>query len=101
MKVISFILLICFISSRFLKLPEIKRPLEKFVSMADVSSSQNYDETKVKLIETSFDMTYSSSLHFKYSNSPVAPRTDGGYYIAFADTYKYLHVLSYDKTDKL
>jgi hypothetical protein len=101
MKVISFILLICFISSRFLKLPEIKRPLEKFVSMADVSSSQDYDETKVKLIETSFDMTYSSSLHFKYSNSPVAPRTDGGYYIAFADTYKYLHVLSYDKNDKL
>ena len=48
-------------------------------------------------------MTYTNSLHFKYSNSPVAPRTDGGYYIAFTDTStsKYLHVLSYDKNDKL
>ena len=103
MKAISFILLICYINliSGFLKFPEMKRPLEKFVSMADVSSSQEYDDTKVKLIETNFDMAYSSSLHFQHSNCPVAPRTDGGYYIAFTDTSKYLHVLSYDKTDKL
>ena len=71
--------------------------------MATVSSSQDYDDTKVKVIETSFNMTYTKSLHFEYSNSPVAPRTDGGYYIAFTDTStsKYLHVLSYDKNDKL
>ena len=101
MKLVYFILLICIINSRFLNFPERIRPLEKFVSLADVSSSQDYDDTKVKLIETNFDMTYISSLHFKYSNAPVAPRTDGGYYVAFADTNKYLHVLSYDKNDKL
>ena len=101
MKVVYFILLICIINSRFLKSPERIRPLEKFVSLADVSSSQDYDDTKVKLIETNFNMTYVNSLHFKYSNAPVAPRTDGGYYVAFQDTNKYLHVLSYDKNDKL
>ena len=69
--------------------------------MASVSSSQTYDDSKVKLIETPFEMTYSSILHFVNSNSPVAPRSDGGYYIAFTDTKKYLHVLSYDKDDHL
>ena len=69
--------------------------------MATVSSTQNYDDTKVKLIETNFNMSYSAKLHFEHSNSPVAPRTDGGYYIAFTDTSKYLHVLSYNKDDKL
>ena len=103
MKAITFILLICYINliSGFLKFPDRNGPSEKFVSMATVSSSQDYDDTKVKLIETSFDMQYSSQLHFQWSNSPVAPRTDGGYYIAFTDKNNYLHVLSYDKNDKL
>ena len=69
--------------------------------MASVPSSQTYDDSKVKLIETPFEMTYSNSLHFVKSNSPVSPRSDGGYYIAFTDTKKYLHVLSYDKDDHL
>ena len=62
MKLISFIFLICYINLifGFLKFPERKWPLEKFVSMADISSSQDYDDTKVKLIETNFDMLYSS-----------------------------------------
>ena len=69
--------------------------------MASISSAQEYDDSKVKLIETTFDMLYSNSLHFEHSNSPVAPRSDGGYYIAFTDKNKYLHILSYDKNDKL
>ena len=69
--------------------------------MANVSSSQEFDDSKVKLIQTNFNMSYSFRYHFSRSNSPVAPRTDGGYYIAFTDKNKYLHVLSYHKSDKL
>ena len=46
-------------------------------------------------------MTYTSKLHFEHSNCPVSPKIDGGYYIAFTDTLKFLHVLSYDKKDIL
>ena len=76
-------------------------PTEEFVSMATVSSSQEFDHSKVKLIQTNFNMWYSFGYHFSSSNSPVAPRTNGGYYIAFTDKNKYLHVLSYPKCDKL
>jgi hypothetical protein len=103
MKVISFLFLICYINLiyGFLKFPEKSEPSKKFVSMAAVSSAQEYNDTKVKLIKTNFNMTYSGSLHFQPSNSPVAPRTDGGYYVAFTDTSKQIHVLSYDKNDRL
>ena len=40
-------------------------------------------------------------IHFQYSNSPVAPRIDGGFYIAFTDEVKFLHILSYDKNNNL
>ena len=103
MKYIFLIFLVSYINliSGFLVFP--RRTAQKFEiqKMAAVSSSQTYDDTKVKLIETSIEMSYSGGLHFTYSNSPVAPRTDGGYYIAFTDNKKYLHVLSYDKSDHL
>jgi len=73
-----------------------------YVKKQSVSSSQvDYDDQKVKLIETEFKMSYASKLHFQHSNSPVAPRINGGYYIAFSDEEKFLHVLSYDKNDIL
>ena len=46
-------------------------------------------------------MQYTTQLHFEHSNSPVAPKIDDGYYISFTDKDKWLHVLSYDKDDKL
>ena len=72
-----------------------------FVKKLPVSSSQQFDETKIKIIETNFTMTYNPWILLTYSNSPVAPRIDGGYYISFSDEDKNLHVLSYDKDDKL
>ena len=72
-----------------------------FVKKLPVSSSQQYDDSKVKIIETDFKMTYDAMLHFQHSNSPVAPRIDGGYYISFTDETKILHILSYDKDDNL
>ena len=103
MKVISFIFLIYCINLifGFLKFPEKMRPYKKIVKNEIISSSQEYDDTKVKLIETNFDMLYTNYFNAQFSNSPVAPRTDGGYYIAFTDKNYYLHVLSYDKNDKL
>ena len=103
MKNAPLLFLIYYINlvSGFLKFHEKNEPSKKFVSMAAVSSSQEFDDSKVKLIETNFNMSYSAFPHFDHSNSPVAPRTDGGYYIAFTDTSKYLHVLSYNKFDKL
>ena len=102
MKIISFLFLIFYVNivSGFLIFPRRKEAAQK-IQMASISSSQTYDDTKVKLIETSLEMSYSGSLHFATSNSPVAPRTDGGYYIAFADKKKYLHVVSFDKDDHL
>ena len=72
-----------------------------YVNKKSVSSSQTFAESKIKAIETDFKMSYSNSLHFIHSNSPIAPKDNGGYYIAVTDTEKYLHVLSYDKSDNL
>ena len=72
-----------------------------FVKKRNISSEQEFSESNIKKIETDFGMTYSNELHFTYSNSPVAPRIDGGYYVAFSDELKYLHILSYDKDDNL
>ena len=66
-----------------------------------VSSSQSFSNSKVKKIETGFKVTYTNKLHFERSNSAVAPRADGGYYVAFSDNSRYLHILSYDKDDNL
>ena len=72
-----------------------------YVSEEKVSSNQDYDDSKVKRIETTFQMHYNNTIHFTQSNSPVAPRNDGGYYIAVSNTEKVLHILSYDKNDNL
>ena len=72
-----------------------------YVNKKSVISSQTFAESKIKAIETDFKMSYSNSLHFIHSNSPIAPKDNGGYYIAVTDTEKYLHVLSYDKSDNL
>ena len=72
-----------------------------FVEKKSISNTQDFGDSSIKVIPTTFDMEYTSKLHFEHSNSPVAPRIDGGYYIAFTDRYKYLHVLSYDKDDNL
>ena len=72
-----------------------------FVNKAAISSSQTFEESKIKKIETNFEMYYSYQVTFEHSNFPIAPRDNGGYYIAFTDKNKYLHVLSYDKNDNL
>ena len=72
-----------------------------FVKKKSVSNSQTFDDSKIKKIESDFEMQYTSKLHLEHSNCPVAPRTNGGYYIAFTDKNKFLHVLSYDKDDNL
>ena len=72
-----------------------------FVEKKSISNTQNFDDSNIKVIPTTFDMEYTSKLHFEHSNSPVAPRIDGGYYIAFTDKNEYLHVLSYDINDTL
>ena len=72
-----------------------------YVNKKSVSSTQTFAESKIKAIETDFKMSYSNTLHFIHSNSPIAPKDNGGYYIAVTDTEKYLHVLSYDKSDNL
>ena len=72
-----------------------------FVKKKYISSTQKYSDSKVKLIETGFDMQYNFQLHITHSNCPVAPRINGGYYIAFTDNNKFLRVLSYDRNDIL
>ena len=72
-----------------------------YVNKKKISSSQTFTESKIKKIETNFTMFYSGRLHFSHSNNPIAPRNDGGYYIAITDIEKYLHVLSFDKNDNL
>ena len=74
-----------------------------FVKKNSITNTQ--DDTpadeNIKKIEIDFEMEYTSTLHFEHSNSPVAPRIDGGYYISVTDKDKYLHVLSYNKNDEL
>ena len=72
-----------------------------YVKKKAVSSTQTFSESKIKSIETDFTMNYFSEINFEHSNAPVAPRINGGYYIAVTDQFQYLHILSYDKNDKL
>ena len=72
-----------------------------YVSPEKVTTNLQFDVSKIKTIKTEFKMHYNNKLHFTQSNSPVAPRFDGGYYIAVSDTDKYLHILSFDKDDYL
>ena len=72
-----------------------------YVNKKQISNSQSFDNSKIKVIQTDFKMPYEYSLHFSHSNFPIAPRDNGGYYIAISDVDKYLHVLTYDKTDNL
>ena len=65
-------------------------------TQADTPADEN-----IKKIETEFEMEYTPTLHFEYSNSPVAPRIDGGYYISVTGKDKFLHVLSFDIDDNL
>ena len=74
-----------------------------FVKKNSITNTQ--DDTpageNIKKIEIDFEMEYTSTLHFEHSNSPVAPRIDGGYYVSVTGKDKYLHVLSFDKDDEL
>ena len=72
-----------------------------YVSNEKIPSKLKYADNKIKKITTDFKMFYNPSLTFTTSNCPVSPRDDGGYYIAVANTDKYLHILSFDKDDKL
>ena len=72
-----------------------------YVNKAKIASSQTFSDSKIKVFNTEFKMTYTNQLHFIHSNFPIATRDNGGYYIAISDTNKYLHVLSYDKSDNL
>ena len=72
-----------------------------YVKKKPISSSQPYNDNIVKKIVTDFDMRYYNYIHFTPGNSHVAPRIDGGYYVAFVDTLKFLNILSYDKNDNL
>ena len=68
-----------------------------FVKKKAVPSSQTYDDSKVKLIETDFDMKYTEKLHFEHSNCPVSPRFDGGckkYCSGGIDMYARYHACS-------
>ena len=72
-----------------------------YVNKKSISNSQSFDESKIKNIVTDFQVSYANTLHFVHSNFPIAPRDNGGYYIAFTDKNYFLHVLSYDKNDIL
>ena len=73
-----------------------------FVSKEKIPNDQTYDDSKIRKIKTDFKMYYSNALHFTTSSCPVAPRDDGGYYIAVAtETDTYLHILSFDKNDNM
>jgi hypothetical protein len=72
-----------------------------YINKEIVPNSQKFDESQIKVIETEFSISYQYMLHFINSNNPIAPRDDDGYYVAFSDTNRYLHVLSYDKNDTL
>ena len=72
-----------------------------YVSSEKISDDQEFDESKIKKITTDFKMEYKGAVTFTTSNSPVAPRNDGGYYIAVQKTDKFLHILSFDKDDNL
>ena len=72
-----------------------------YVSKEIISSEQEFDESKIKKIQTDFKTHYNHTLHFTSSNFPIAPRDDGGYYVAVSNMEKELHILSFDKDDNL
>ena len=72
-----------------------------YVKKKQISNNQQYDDSIIKVIETNFTMRYTKFIHFTTGNCHVAPRFDGGYYVALMDDINYLHILSFDEKDNL
>jgi hypothetical protein len=66
-------------------------------TLSQINISNDYS-----IINTTLQSDYNNKLHFTYSNAVVAPRTHGSYYVAFRSSDdSCIHVLSYDKNNKL
>ena len=74
-----------------------------FVKKKKVLDSQTLRLSNVKLIETNYSVNprYDMYLFLNGGSCHVAPRINGGYYVAFSDNYHYLNILSFDRNDKL
>ncbi len=75
-----------------------------YVDKEIISQSQTYTSINDIKVTTSSSYIpyYNAQLHFTYSNVPVAPRRDGGYYIFYTTSGTFnLKVNSYDKDDNI
>ena len=74
-----------------------------FMKKKTATKTQIYNLDKIKVIQTDFSMSYLDSAYsfFFPGSSHVAPRINGGNYIGVGDINHYLHILSFDKNDKL
>ena len=72
-----------------------------YVLKKNVSKKQTYDYKNVKLIETNFSLYYVGFTTFQHANAAVAPKINGEYLIAVSDLMKFIHILHFDRNDKL
>ena len=72
-----------------------------YVRKKSVSKEQTFSENNIKLIETNFSMDYSGFTTFEHANAPVAPKINGEYLVAVTDMMKFIHILHFDRNDKL
>ena len=74
-----------------------------FIEKEVISQSQTYSSINdIKVTSTTYTPNYNSQLHFTFSNVPVAPRRDGGYYICYSASGTFnLNVISYDKDNTI
>ena len=67
---------------------------------SDVDASFNLD--KVSVLTKTWSASRSTAIHFDRGVAPVAPKSDGGYYLAFVDqNTQYCKVVDFDNNDNV
>ena len=63
----------------------------------------SFDMSKLKTVEFNTNIQQINAIFFNPSTAPIAPKLDGGFYIAFAsrDDNGKIHVMNFDKKKKL
>ena len=56
---------------------------KKQKELEDRINSIPFLKNNIKIVSNEFKSTYEKAIHFGHSEGPIAPKTDGGYYLCY------------------
>ena len=75
---------------------------KKQKELEDQINSIPFLKNNIKIVSNEFKSTYEKAIHFGHSEGPIAPKTDGGYYLCYYNINdKHLHVIDFDSNDRI